>query len=63
MRRIQLALPTALGRWKPGASRKSSVFLRRIVGAMFMRVNSKCALYWAEYMGVPLRFPAGLIGA
>jgi hypothetical protein len=25
------------------ASRKSSIFLRRIVGAMFMRVNSKCA--------------------
>jgi hypothetical protein len=25
------------------ASRKSSIFLRRIVGSMFMRVNSKCA--------------------
>ena len=25
------------------ASRKSSIFLRRIVGPMFMRVNSKCA--------------------
>jgi len=25
------------------ASRKSSIFLRRIVGAMFMRVNSRCA--------------------
>jgi hypothetical protein len=26
-----------------GASRESSIFLRRIVGVMFMRVNSKCA--------------------
>lgn len=26
-----------------GASRKSSIFLRRIVSSMFMRVNSKCA--------------------
>jgi hypothetical protein len=25
------------------ASRKSSIFLRKIVGAMFLRVNSKCA--------------------
>jgi hypothetical protein len=25
------------------ASRKSSIFLRRIVGVVFMRVNSKCA--------------------
>jgi hypothetical protein len=29
------------------ASRKSSIFLGRIVGAMFMRVNAKCAHHWA----------------
>ena len=27
----------------PSSSRMSSIFLRRIVGAMVMRVNSKCA--------------------
>ena len=27
----------------PAASRKSSIFLRREVGVVFMRVNSKCA--------------------
>jgi hypothetical protein len=34
------------------ASRTSSIFLWRIIGSMFIRVNSKCAHHWNESEGV-----------
>jgi hypothetical protein len=39
---------------RPLSSRKSSIFLRRIIGAMFMRVNCKCA----HQLRPPLRLVA-----
>jgi len=41
------------------ASRTSSIFLRRIVGAMFMRVNSKCA---HQVRPPPGRIPGEAVG-
>ncbi len=43
--------PPRLWTQRPPKIRRSSIFLGRIVGAMFMRVNSKCADQWAGYGG------------